>query len=448
MRTRTLHRLHADMEHVVVVPVTRVLAEEDHAVAVLELVAAAHLVALVAEVRRVEVMVVVVELLAHIEPNMNPSTDAAKSSETHGLSRGLLISLVVVVALGVLGVGYERYQSKKTQETIADAVTALTRGQFGVANETIAKVNGDSASYQAQIIAESSKFLSRDAKVRLEGVSLLKANYISLEGQPEFQAGTIGRLFDYLQGSSNDLFVAVFTGAPFANYFVPNDRLATLKNLAEHSLSLQKTSQALFQIADWHASKIIKHFDKETLLSEMELSQEVAETQGLVHEADSLYPTEKTGLINPAFGYLYDGQFFSSRGYLYGVLALANKTYLTDAQYSYKQVHNIYDLQVNAEGVGPALLASRLPYIDLSLALFLKATSGTTEADAIQKSIQDMTTLVAKNPSLHQNFFVSYVRSIKTGKSNGLWLSGSRIRSLALKYPDLKNFLVQNGWSF
>ena len=365
---------------------------------------------------------------------------------------GVAILLLIVAVVAI--VGFQSKREKMSRAWAGQTALDALRGDFtGVATraqEFIATHAPDNRYYDdALVLLEVSQFWSDDPQEQANAIRQAKERYIFEEGNPVAQAAITNRILEYLQAYDEAVFTETFTGPPFSPLLAEGDFQTSVKNLAEHSLSLWRTSTALLQVAQWHATQGIRHYDGFIKLSKSEIEAHRDAVVEALEEADALYAEEERMIKGQVFAPLYLQNFFFFRGYLYGVLSLYDKKYLSESDYSFQQVTGLYEDSLDAEGVGAAMLETRVPYALLDQALFWRAADPKGNKETIKANLDRIAQMVNNRPDIHERFFSSFISQVQGYQTGlGMWLTASRIERVSQFSPAFRDFLEENRWEF
>ena len=367
----------------------------------------------------------------------------------------MLLGLLAMALIATLSFfAYQDNSNKRDSKAIGGAIQDALRGDWDSSRakaEVFLSANGPDSPYylDAQLAIISELLWSTDQSQNMEGVSKIKQLYMQLEDKPTKQAKLVNLLLSYIYNAGGTVFAEAARGEPFNKYFIAGDRLGSLKNLAEHSLSLYRTSAALLQIGKSSAIKLIQNHDGVVRLSEKDISAYQQTILNALTEADALYTEEDTASRGNATYPLFLSSFFYDRGYLYGVLALNDPQYLDAAEYSFNRVINQQTGLVNIEGAVPLLLDTRLVYSHLELALLFQNIEGNKHTkEDVARHLQEIASIVSTRPENHQKFFIPFLREMASSTLKGFWFSAPRIRGVASLDTSFHQLLVEYGWKF
>ena len=377
-----------------------------------------------------------------------------------------LIALIVgVVAVEVLRpgtfssiVGYS-ITSEEEALQLDSALNFASSGDFDsalkAAEELLNSAVSEGIAFEARSIIDSSKFATGEQEARVEAVRLTKEHYLLRVDDPLDQALQVNKLLGYMTaGREKYVFNEVFAGEPFNTFLVPGDRDASIKNLAEHSLSLHPTIEATVRIGEWYARKIERLPPPPSLTPGqsprqpglgIQYADKILET---LRQSDQLLEQQKKELEGRPFDYMVEPRYYFWRVYLYSTVALIRPRYLADAEFSLERLVTLYEETKNPRGEKYATIAMRLPNAYYLYAWSLFRVRGEREIDSVRSSLDSLIALVDQDPKIHEGQFLSLIRNAADLTPEQRAKSYRGFVVLANNHPPFKAFLEKYDWKF
>lgn len=337
------------------------------------------------------------------------------------------------------------------KQLLSEPIDLFAEGKYDAATRQAMQIVEDSdgiLNFAARTIAEIGYFMEGDVANKLTAIRKTKEHYFVQEGNSFDQALLVNKLVGYINPDSEDiLFNEVFAGEPFEQFFVPGNKLESLRNLAEHSLSIYPTTSAYFEIGSWHADHILNKYNDWGLTDE-EKDMQAIEILDNIHSADLLIENEKQILEERPFGYMIEPWYFFQKMSLYLAVAHTQPTYLEQARASLALLSDLYERERNAGNDRSRIIVTLIPYahFDYAQAIYeIKGESALPEALAHLETAMD---LIQESPALHEKIFLNSLReqgSLTQEVRNDRY--GAYL-IFAQENARFKIFLESHGWQF
>ncbi len=316
--------------------------------------------------------------------------------------------------------------------------------------EQIARESRGTGSFynKALSIAAESNFMTAEEGKRVKAVQISKLQYLESQGKPQLQAIEVNRLLAYINaGYEKYIFNEVFKDEPFAQFLVPGDMVSSVRNLAEHSLSLDPSTAAQFRIGQWYADRIRDTHG--TWGATDAQKKEYADAILRIIDASMLaIPGEQIKNSGAIFDFMLMPRYYFWHTYLYAAVARVYPEYLLQTKGALEELVATYENSKGENGEKIPLIASRLPYGYMAYALALHDVQGEKANDEIKKILDALIAIIEKNPSVHEGAFLSVVKQgakpelPDRTKGVGVYID------LAEIHQPFKDFLIKHGWNF
>ena len=264
-----------------------------------------------------------------------------------------------------------------------------------------------------------------------EAVVFLKGK-IAEEKQPNIKALFINQLLNFYYSDFDDeVYETIFSDGPLLK-FKKENKQDSLLALATESNSLYPTSLALTRMSGWHAVRILD----EKVTAE---DKKKAADQVLLYmtEAEKLFLEKEIAEASlKIFGAQSPSKYYHLKASLLGAVSMVYQSRQKEMEESFQKAIDLYEKEPN----NSFFLAS-LPYVHFYYAAFLSELEGGARRADIDREVKALILALDKNPSLHQNNFISFARlqSERVPENrdhNYKWLS-----TLAKNYSNFKKLL-------
>ncbi|TSC86213.1 MAG: hypothetical protein G01um10148_719 [Parcubacteria group bacterium Gr01-1014_8] len=370
--------------------------------------------------------------------------------------RGIIVLILLVAAvlstaalyvfrpdLFLLRGGLSEEEQKKMTDT-ALHLAAQGRSDEAVAQAELVMRGSSEPNFVARSVVDTGKFMSGDARKRIEAVQLTKETYTLSKTNYE-KALQVNKLLGYINAAFEPfVFDEVFVGEPFQSFLVQDDAATSIRNLAEYSISLYPTTEAQFRIGQWYTDRIRNLYGdwNATPAQKKEYAGEIAK---VIASADALLPQELKTVEGRPFEYMVEPRFLFWKSYLYGVMARVQPEYLEDAKIALDALVKLNETTRDEKGAPIPLIASRLPYTYFNYALALYDVQGTDAKAEINKYLNALMTLVEKDPAVHQGYYLAFLRE-GGARSKADWERYYKgYIDLSELNPNFKEFLIKYG---
>jgi hypothetical protein len=339
---------------------------------------------------------------------------------------------------------------------LADTLATLDQGDYsGAASSSkalLSELPSDSVEfYIAHSVLEVATFFagSREEQ-RKEGIRLVKQTY--LNAQTDFEkALQVNELLGYIMAGREQFVIdEIFTGEPFGSFYDPNDWIQTIKNLAEHSISLHPTPEAVFRIGFWNTEKLVVGLRAETLTDE-ERDMYVQGTLDAVAEAERIYPEYLARMQGRALSYMITPRYYFWRGYLLRKVAIVEPEYAELSVRADRDLLISYETTLDQYGNRLPLIAARIPYMRFDRATYLiEHKRGPEIVMRIKNDLDEIMALIRENPAAHEGHFVSLIRTQASLSESERQEANSYLRfaRVARLHEPFKTFLEGYGMEF
>lgn len=335
-----------------------------------------------------------------------------------------------------------------SKEEIRGAEELALRGQYdkalAMARNTASAASDPRSIFDARLTAIFSAFMGGDTDARLAAVRVAKEQY-AIAAEPRERSYIIGMLIGFITIDRNPkVFGEVFSGDIFGALRAKDgDPLVSLKNLAELSIVENPTSGAYLQIATLDAARILGA--KALKLSKEDRQAHAKNILTLLESAAAVFSDERTHIPRTLFGKLQFASYYSRTGYLYGAVALVIPDYFKQSEEAYQ---TLYALRAKEEGGKQGLISSWVPHAYLNHALYLDSVGGVSRRGDMQEVLSSLVGLVQADRAVHEKSFLGFLRNAKEMEAKYGSYDAKNLRHLATLSPELKDFLVQEGWIF
>lgn len=341
--------------------------------------------------------------------------------------------------------------SKTVQiENAAQSMNLIGEGNFDAAiaaAEKVLKTGSDDRSIaQARSVADIGRFMTGEETKRIEAIRITKESYEKAIGDPRTQALQVNKLLGYLNsGYEQYVYDEIFSGEVFGQFKVKKDRTSSIKNLANHSLQLYPTTEALFRYGQWFADRI-RDIHGDWRVTPEQRVQYAENTLKVIEYSDKLIAREMKENEDRAFSYMIESRYFFWETYLYGAVARVKPEYIVQSKEFLDKLVASYENSRDEQGNKIPLIATRLPYSYVGYAWSLYEVKGEESMPEIEDNLDALIAIINENPKLHEGAFLAFVR-------NGAKQSAERQERyykpeevLGKKYPPFGEFLKTYGW--
>ncbi len=344
------------------------------------------------------------------------------------------------------------YLSANERDRIAvEALTLMEAGQFAEAALKAEAVIHSSAGADhavARSIVDSGKFMTGETDARIQAIRLTKETYVRETGNAYNQSLQVNKLLGYINsGFEPYVFDEVFAGEPFQKFHIEGDIAGSIRALAEHSITLNPTTESLFRLGQWNADRIRDLYGDWGATPE-EKEQYANDILRIIAAADELIDSEMATVEGRPFDYTVQPRFFFWKSYLYGAAARVQPEYLEDAKIALDNLVQSYETTVDASGKPYPVIATRLPYGYFSYAWSLYEVAGERALPDVRENLDALVDIIEANPNIHAGAYLSAVReaAARSPENQARYYRG--YLELAKVSPRFKTFLESYGWTF
>lgn len=328
------------------------------------------------------------------------------------------------------------------------ALESADAGDFKAARseslEIVRSSRGDNLT--ALSVYDTSSFMTGSAAARVSAIRTTKEHYARATNDPYTQALQVNKLLGYYNSArENYVFDEIFSGDPFQNFLVPGDKVGSIRKLAEHSITLNPTTAAIFRLGQWNAEQIEKAGDT---LSQKEKQLYADNILDVIASADKIIDAETAAIEGRPFDYTVKARYFFWKTYLYGAVARVQPQYTEEAKRNLNELVAYYNTTLSDTGERYPLIATRLPYGYADYAVMLMKVHGEEAKSEIAASLDAMISLINENPEVHNGEYLALVRRGVAASEIDPEKASANYRALAQMHPPFKAFLESYGWKF
>lgn len=374
----------------------------------------------------------------------------------HQRKTPILVLLTALLILGTAvyawGTGFfgliENRVNPFEREELKSAITLAEQGHFSDAAAQAAPLTSSDDGFvrgNARTVEAVGAFMSGEEAERIRSIQMVKEDYMNAT-QPTTKAFAINTLFGYIMaGREQYVFDEIFNGEPFGEYRVENDWSSSVRNLAELSLSLYPSTEALFRLGQWHSVRLSTTAKDHDVVTE-EKRAHADEILKILDRSVEIYP-QHLAVANAVkvFPYMVTARYYFWRGYLYGSVATVYPQYLPKMEEEYNKLFEFYETERDELGNRRPLIAGRLTYAHSGYANYLYVIKGESAYPEIREHLDRIIELVEEDPETHAGQFVSLIREqgkLSPDKRGGEYKVFARLAAI---HPPYKEFLAKYG---